>query len=146
MVCFGKRHFRREHLEWITRNPRALTLVEDDGRGMIGALMLLFEGRVCRVLSVAVIPGARGRGYGRRMMEATEEAARERGCTLVRLEVSTQNGGAIEFYRRIGYETDGFLPRYYSWGEDAYSMHKVVAGLASAGEPLSGPVARQDIA
>lgn len=130
VLCFGERHFRQDHLDWILRNPKAMTLVEDEGAGVVGALMLLFEGQVCRVLSVAVLPNERRRGLGRRMMIATEEISRGRGCTIIRLEVSTRNLGAIEFYRRLGYEIDGVLPRYYSWGEDAYSMRKAVPLVA----------------
>lgn len=135
-----------DHLDWILKNPRAMTLVEDGGPLMTGALMLLFEARVCRVLSVAVVPEERRRGLGSRMMRAAEEASRERGCTVVRLEVSTQNPGAAEFYRRLGYEVDGILPGYYSWGEDAFSMHKIVSGLGSEAGTLTRPAAYRDFA
>lgn len=145
-TCFGERHFRREHLDWILRNPRAVTLIEDGGTVMLGALMLLFEGSVCRVLSVAVVPDARRRGLGSRLMRAAEEASGERRCTVVRLEVSTENPGAVEFYRRLGYEVDGILPGYYSWGEDAFSMHKIVPSLSSEGGALTRPAANRDFA
>ncbi|TLZ91183.1 MAG: GNAT family N-acetyltransferase, partial [Methanobacteriota archaeon] len=80
------------------------------------AMMLLFEGHVCRVLSVAVAPKARRHGIGTRMMQAAEAVCRERGLSTIRLEVSTKNLVAIEFYRRLGYRTDGVLYGYYSWG------------------------------
>jgi ribosomal protein S18 acetylase RimI-like enzyme len=60
------------------------------------------------------------------MMQAAEAVSRERGIPSVRLEVSTRNFGAIELYRRLGYRTDGVLYGYYSWGEDAYSMSKLL--------------------
>ena len=89
-------------------------------------MMLLFEGRTCRVLSVGVNPQARRRGIATRMMRAAEAIGRERGVSTIRLEVSTRNFAAIELYRRLGYRTDGVLYGYYSWGEDAYSMGKSV--------------------
>ncbi|MEK6986770.1 MAG: N-acetyltransferase [Candidatus Thermoplasmatota archaeon] len=132
--CFQERRFRKDHVEWILTNERALTLVEEAERGeILGALMLLFEGTACRVLSIAVIPQARRRGIATRMMQAAEDSARERGCMVVRLEVSTQNFGAIEFYRGLGYHTDGVLYGYYSWGEDAYSMARAVAPKIDSG-------------
>lgn len=131
ITCFKQRRFRRDHVDWILRNERALTLVEDGGRRLDGAIMLLFEGQVCRVLSVATIPEARRHGLGTEMMRAAEAEARKRGCAQIRLEVSTRNYGAIEFYRGLGYKTDGVLYGYYSWGEDAYSM---VCGTAAARE------------
>lgn len=126
VLCFQEHRFRRDHVDWILRNPKALTLVEDGPDGVVAAMMLLFEGPVCRVLSVAVAPAVRRQGTGNRMMQAAEAISRERSLSSIRLEVSTANLGAIEFYRRLGYRTDGVLYGYYSWGEDAYSMHKEV--------------------
>lgn len=124
--CFREGRFRRDHVEWILHNPKALTLLATDGSEAIGSIMLLFDGRACRVLSVAVLPVARRRGYGRTMMLEAERVSLERRCSVVRLEVSTRNSGAIEFYRRLGYKVDGVLYGYYSWGDDAYSMVKRV--------------------
>lgn len=126
ILCFQEHRFREEHVDWILRNPRALTLLEEGPDGVMAAMMLLFEGRMCRVLSIAVAPEARRRGTGTQLMQAAESVCRDRGLSSIRLEVSTKNVGAIEFYRRLEYRTDGVLYGYYSWGEDAYSMHKAV--------------------
>ncbi len=139
IVCFKERRFRKDHVEWILSNERAKTFVAqgEDGQ-MQGAVMLLFEGPSCRVLSVATIPEFRRRGLGTEMMRTAETEARQHDCTRIRLEVSTQNYSAIEFYRGLGYKTDGVLYGYYSWGEDAYSM---VRSLAETGAetPRTGP-------
>jgi len=60
-LCFQEHRFREEHVDWILRNPRALTLLEDGPDGVTAAMMLLFEGRMCRVLSIAVAPDVRRR-------------------------------------------------------------------------------------
>jgi ribosomal protein S18 acetylase RimI-like enzyme len=109
-----------------------MTLVADGPGGVRGAIMMLFEGPVCRILSVAVAPTERRRGLGTRLMAAAEQLCRDRGYASIRLEVSTQNLPAIEFYRRLGYRTDGVLYGYYTWGEDAYSMRKEIATAANA--------------
>jgi ribosomal-protein-alanine N-acetyltransferase len=57
-------------------------------------------------------------------MEAAERVSRERGAASARLEVSTVNAAAIALYRGLGYRTEGVLPGYYSWGEDAFAMRK----------------------
>ncbi len=126
VLCFQEHRFRRDHVDWILRNRQALTLVEAGPEGVEAAMMLLFEGVVCRVLSVAVAPDRRRRGTGTAMMHAAEAICGERHVSTIRLEVSTENLGAIEFYRRLGYRTDGVLYGYYSWGEDAYSMRKTI--------------------
>jgi len=52
----------------------------------------------------------RGRGLGRRLMEAIEEAARARGCTHAH--VDTLGFQAPGLYRRLGYEPFAELPDY----------------------------------
>ena len=134
--CFRERRFRRDHVAWILDNPKALTLTAVEGASIVGSIMLLFDGGAGRVLSVAVLPEARRRGHGKAMMLEAERTCRDRSCSVVRLEVSTRNMGAIEFYRRLGYKVDGVLYGYYSWGDDAYSMAKPVAD-ESASRPAT---------
>lgn len=132
ILCFREHPFRGEHIAWILGNEHAVTLVQDGPEGLTAALMLLFEGRACRVLSVGVAPPARRRGIATQMMRAAEAICRERGFSSIRLEVSTRNLPAIELYRRLGYRTDGVLYGYYSWGEDAYSMGKTLSPPVAA--------------
>src|SRR2546427_6126541 len=89
ILCFREHRFRRDHVDWILRNERALTLVEDGRKAVTAAMMLLFEGHVCRVLSVAVAPKTpRPRGRAR-MMQAARGGFRQRGVSTIRLAVST---------------------------------------------------------
>ncbi|MEY9839463.1 GNAT family N-acetyltransferase [Streptacidiphilus sp. EB103A] len=46
---------------------------------------------------------ARGRGYGRRMLEALEQDAREHGMSEVILETGIKNHAALALYTRCGY-------------------------------------------
>lgn len=133
LLCFREHPFRRDHIAWILENDHALTLVEERDGEVAAAMMLLFEGRTCRVLSVGVAPQDRRRGTATRLMRVAEAFARERRCSTIRLEVSTENFAAIELYRRLGYRTDGVLYGYYSWGEDAYSMEKSISPLEEKG-------------
>jgi len=127
ILCFREHPFRRDHIAWILGNEHAVTLVQEGSEGLTAAMMILFEGRACRILSVSVAPRARRRGIATQMMRAAEAICRERGFSSIRLEVSTRNLPAIELYRRLGYRTDGVLYGYYSWGEDAYSMGKTLS-------------------
>jgi ribosomal protein S18 acetylase RimI-like enzyme len=126
VACFAERRFTREHLMYLLRNPRSSTFVYEIDR-VLGAIMLHDEDGVLRVLSVGVHPAFRRRGIGRRLMALAEDIAAKFGSRELRLEVSTQNEGAIAFYATLGYETAAKLPRYYSWGEDAYAMRKPIA-------------------
>jgi len=125
-VCFRQHRYREEFLQWILANPRTATLVWVEAGEITGSVMLFLENGVSRVLSIAVHPSMRRRGIGRALLKAAEGVARERGARVSRLEVSTRNAAAIALYREEGYRTEGFLPGYYSWGEDAFSMRKVL--------------------
>ena len=127
-LCFAERKFRKEHLLWILKNPRASTFVYENG-GVVGAVMLLSEGARIRVLSIGVHPRHRRRGIGRDLMTTTELEARRLRADEVRLEVNTNNAGAIAFYRTLDYEVLERLPAYYSWGDDAFAMVKSIAPL-----------------
>lgn len=122
--CFGRRGFSKSHIIWTLKNPAAdAFLYHEDGEA-VGTVMVRQEGKVGRVISIAVLPDHRRRGIGRALMAKAEEVARARGATTVSLEVSVNNEGAIRFYEELGYGVDGLLRGYYSWGEDAHVMRK----------------------
>lgn len=126
--CFGRRSFSKSHLVWLLKIPYAQThLYAENGRD-VGAIILKREGEVARVVSVAVLPAYRRRGVGTELMDLAERIMESEGCREIKLEVSVHNEGAIAFYRRLGYDVDGRLEGYYSWGEDAFSMGKPLDG------------------
>src|SRR4051812_3159345 len=55
---------------------------------------------------LAVLPEYRGRGIGRRLLEAVERKARELGCCKLTLEVQEKNRKAKGVYEAAGF-TDG---------------------------------------
>lgn len=123
-VCFREHRYHEDFLRWILENPRAATLVWVEAGEVAGSVTVLLENGQSRILSIAVHPRLQRRGIGTRLLVAAERASVERGATIARLEVSTKNAAAIGMYRSHGYRTDGVLPGYYSWGDDAYSMEK----------------------
>ena len=52
---------------------------------------------------LAVLPESRGRGIGRKLLEATHRRAAELGCCKVTLEVREDNHRAQGLYRSLGY-------------------------------------------
>ena len=125
-LCFAERRFRKEHILYILKNPRASSFVYENG-SIVGALMLLGESGVTRVISVGVHPRHRRQGIGAHLMAVAEDEARRAHAGEVRLEVNVNNPSALGFYRALGYELVARLPRYYSWGDDAFAMRKPVA-------------------
>ncbi len=53
---------------------------------------------------VVVLPGFRGRGLARRLLERVEAIAKQRGCCKLTLEVLSSNVVAQGLYERIGFE------------------------------------------
>jgi ribosomal protein S18 acetylase RimI-like enzyme len=67
----------------------------------------------------------RGHGIGRRLLEATLDAARHRGLERVELVVRVSNVAAVRLYERAGFKTECTIRRAVKSGgtyEDAYSM------------------------
>lgn len=64
------------------------------------------------------------RGIGRRLMAWLEESAITAGTFTINLEARARNPVALLFYRSLGYEETGRVPRYYSGREDALRLSK----------------------
>jgi RimJ/RimL family protein N-acetyltransferase len=62
-------------------------------------------------LGMGIAPEFRGQGIGRRLMDATIEAAREAGLARIGLEVFSSNTNAIRLYERYGFEYEGLHRR-----------------------------------
>jgi [ribosomal protein S18]-alanine N-acetyltransferase len=65
------------------------------------------------LLTLAVDPGSRRRGIGRRLVAALEAAARARGAEAVFLEVAEGNAAARALYAACRYAEVGRRPGYY---------------------------------
>ncbi|MDE1976308.1 MAG: GNAT family N-acetyltransferase [Elusimicrobia bacterium] len=70
-----------------------------------GCLLIRDRGqKTAQMRQVAVAEGRRGRGLGRRMVEEAEALCRRRGFRRIILHARED---AVEFYRRLGYQTEG---------------------------------------
>lgn len=62
-------------------------------------------------LGMGVRRAYRGRGIGRRLIETTLQAAREKGLERIELEVFASNAGAISLYEKVGFVREGLKRR-----------------------------------
>jgi [ribosomal protein S18]-alanine N-acetyltransferase len=90
-----------------------------DGVGHVLASSVAAEGEI---LTICVHPDARRRGIGESLMLATLEWWRAEGVLHGFLEVRVNNEAAIGLYRKLGFESVGRRPRYYTDGTDALVM------------------------
>jgi ribosomal-protein-alanine N-acetyltransferase len=83
-----------------------------------------------RLYSLAVAPRLQGLGYGARLLEAAERAARKHGRLSLRLEVRMRNRAARAMYERRGYRTIARLDPYYQDGAPALRLERTFNGPA----------------
>ncbi|MEX2222379.1 MAG: GNAT family N-acetyltransferase [Candidatus Rokuibacteriota bacterium] len=76
--------------------------LRDQGDEVMGGLLAQIWGGVLYVRILWVSEALRGRGFGRRLMEAAEQRAVERGCRHVFLD--TFSFQAPGFYEKVGYQ------------------------------------------
>ena len=59
--------------------------------------------RYAYISDLSVLPGQRGRGIGRQLLQAAEHALQESGAAVIRIQVLAGNDGAAQLYRTSGY-------------------------------------------
>lgn len=107
-------------------------VVAADGSGVLGYAGLRAVPPEADVQTLAVAPGARGRGVGRMLLDALLGEAARRGCTQVFLEVRSDNAPALGLYAARGFERQGLRRGYYGPGQDAVIMRlRTGAGVTS---------------
>ena len=104
----GDRISRRSFRALIERET-AEALVAISGDRLAGYAIVLFRkgSGVARLYSIAVSPEANGRGVGKALLEAAEDAAFENDRLILRLEVREDNPRAIMLYEKNGYHEVG---------------------------------------
>jgi ribosomal protein S18 acetylase RimI-like enzyme len=108
------------------RSPTIDLLVADGDTGVAGYALLQRRrnSRTARLNSIAVRPGAAGKGLGKILLEAAEARARAKGCTHLRLEVRADNKPARTLYEKAGYRRFDVVEDYYEDGEAAWRYEK----------------------
>lgn len=128
------RGYRHQALEAAIISPEEISqriiqgghvLVAEAGGQIVGTAAGLEEHEALHVCSVAVHPNWQGRGIARRLMEALEDIARQRGCHKLWLQTAWAMTEAIALYERLGYRQEGYQPRHF-YGEDFLMFGKVL--------------------
>ena len=85
--------------------PELFLVGEIEGQ-IVATAMAGYEGHRGWINYLAVDPGHRHRGLGRKIVAEAERLLAARGCAKINLQVRHSNFGAIGFYQRIGYSLD----------------------------------------
>lgn len=88
---------------------------------LAGWIVMSTAGGEADVMTIATTEAGRGRGIGRRLLQAGIDWALSRGAEVVHLEVDEHNDSALGLYRSFGFSEWGRRPDYYP-GADAILM------------------------
>lgn len=114
-ACFEPRAWSAEHLvDSLSLSTRVAWICETGGYAMAST-----AGDVTDLERIAVAPGVRRRGTGRRLLDAVVEHAIARDARRVLLEVAAENEPALALYRAAGGERIDRRRDYYGRGRDA---------------------------
>lgn len=132
-AAFRTDRFSRRTFRHLVSGAKAETMVAvAPGGRMLGYMTVLFRrgARHARLYSIAVATAARGRGVGKVLLAAAEDAARRRGAASMRLEVRADDPSTRSFYRSHGYRRLAVASGYYEDGVDALRMEKKLSDSA----------------
>ena len=101
------------------QSPFSRYLVIEDGNGISGQIGVKRVADEIHVMTIAVRPGSRRRGYAKKLVKAA--LAENPDASLVYLEVRPGNEPARALYESLGFFVTGVRPRYYG-DEDALLM------------------------
>ena len=93
----------------IEQHELGRVLLAESAGAVVGVAVLSFlwtlehGGAAAWLDELYVAPPQRGRGIGRRMVEAAMDVARERGCVALDLEVEDGHDDAARLYARMGF-------------------------------------------
>ena len=86
------------------RGPTSAVLGILEGERLLATAMVGHDGHRGWLYYVAVADDVRGTGLGRQIMAGAEDWLRRAGAPKAQLMVRTDNAGAADFYRHLGYE------------------------------------------
>ena len=94
-----------------------LVVRDDDGTAIGCGGVKLLDAKTAEIKRMWLAPAARGRGLGRALLVALEQAARDLGATEGRLDTNATLESALALYRRHGWREVG------AYNDNAYATH-----------------------
>ena len=95
----------------LARDGSAL-LVAHVHDSIVGTAIAAWDGWRGHIYRLAVLPGYRRQGIGRRLVASGHERLRDLGATRVNAAVGESDPGPVSFWLAVGYERDPELARY----------------------------------
>jgi ribosomal-protein-alanine N-acetyltransferase len=103
-------------------NPFSHLWVFEREKTLSGYICFWMFDEEAQILSLAVHPRDRRKGFGHHLLKKMIEMAVSKGVRYIWLEVRPSNLAGKELYQKLGFEEVYRRPRYYSNTEDAIVM------------------------
>lgn len=111
---------------YLKLTPELFLVVEKNGNIVGYIIGLIRLGRLGHIVSLAVDPKERRKGYGTLLLNTILERFKKLKVHKVRLEVRVSNVAAINLYKKHGFKIAYIIKNFYLDGEDAYVMVKAL--------------------
>ena len=129
-LCFpaGVAYSPAEMSYWLRSRDAFAIIAEDPAEDPQGSCIAGFVlGRRERdgkghIITIEVLPEYRQAGIATELIERAEQRFKQMMVTRVELFTWVENTQAVAFYRKLGYQTVGRIPRYYLGRLDAWLM------------------------
>jgi ribosomal-protein-alanine N-acetyltransferase len=132
-TSFSQPWSRAEFSALVRARGVTFLVLTGDGGAVLGYAITYLAGEAADLANIAIAGEARGRGLGRRLLDAVVEDARSRGVTELFLEVRESNRAARSLYERAGFSAVARRRRYYDAPvEDALVLRLPVVPEAGA--------------
>ena len=95
------------------RDPDTVALVACDGPQLHGFAVMHFGDALAHLALLCVVATQQRQGIGRQLHHWLLASAQVAGISTLRLELRADNGGALSFYRQLGFVETQQLPNYY---------------------------------
>ena len=116
-------------ISWASKSKDAEILVTDIEGRIVGFIMMEYPigerwAQIGYIGWIAVHPHYQRRGYGRKLIQASEESARRRGIRKIYVEPSAKDDQPIRFYIANGFLPEGRRIDHHRDGEDSIILGK----------------------
>lgn len=123
-ICFGKERYSKDFITHLLQAENIFTLVKEENEHVVSSITFSFN-KIMRIISIAVLPEFRRKGFGKALLKEAEKRAIEKGIDKIILEVGVRNSAALNFYLVNNYKVDFTIPDYYP-DQDGYRMSKLI--------------------
>lgn len=119
------------YLNYLVDWPELCIVAEAPDGVIVGYVIGKVEGAAeewhGHVTALSVAPEFRSAGVATKLMHILEEVSEKFNCFFVDLFVRSTNDVAVNFYKKLGYDTYRIVKGYYSDDVDAFDMRKCLS-------------------